>query len=107
MRPNHHQFTAFAYVVRESSFSAAAERLGVSQSAVTQQVAKLEREVGAQLLIRGRDGVEVTATGQELYALADRLKKTPKEIREGFTLEDYDHFLAHCRMVVDEARDAR
>lgn len=82
MRPNHHQFTAFAYVVRESSFSAAAERLGVSQSAVTQQVAKLEREVGAQLLIRGRDGVEVTATGQELYALADRLVALDSAISE-------------------------
>jgi DNA-binding transcriptional LysR family regulator len=82
MRPNHRQFTAFAYVVREGSFSAAAERLGVSQSAVTQQVAKLERDVGAQLLIRGRDGVQVTPTGQELYTLADRLVALDTTIAE-------------------------
>ncbi|EAQ03124.1 transcriptional regulator, LysR family protein [Pseudooceanicola batsensis HTCC2597] len=82
MRPNHHQFTAFAYVVREGSFSAAAERLGVSQSAVTQQVAKLERNVGAQLLIRGRDGVQVTPTGQDLYTLADRLVALDSAIAE-------------------------
>ncbi len=73
MRPNHHQFVAFAYVVREGSFSAAATELGVTQSTITQHVAKLEQNVGAQLLWRRRDGVEVTPTGQALYDLADRL----------------------------------
>jgi len=43
MRPNHHQFEAFAYVVREGSFSAAATRLGVTQSTITQHIANLER----------------------------------------------------------------
>lgn len=73
MRPNHHQFSAFAYVVREGSFSAAATRLGVTQSTITQHVAKLEQDVGTQLLVRGRNGVRVTRTGQEFYDLADRL----------------------------------
>jgi len=73
MRPNHHQFIAFAHVVREGSFSAAAQQLGVTQSTITQHVAKLERAVGAQLLWRQRDGVEVTSTGRSLYDLADRL----------------------------------
>jgi DNA-binding transcriptional LysR family regulator len=82
MRPNHTQFTAFAYVVREGTFSAAAERLGVSQSAVTQQVAKLETAVGAQLLIRRRDGVQVSPSGQKLYALADRLVALDTAISE-------------------------
>lgn len=82
MRPNHHQFVAFAYVVREGSFSAAAGRLGVTQSTVTQHVAKLEQSVGAQLLIRGKDGVEVTATGQDFYDLADRLVALDAEIED-------------------------
>ncbi|MEQ9260416.1 MAG: LysR family transcriptional regulator [Roseovarius sp.] len=82
MRPNHHQFVAFAYVVREGSFSAAAARLGVTQSTITQHVAKLEQKVGAQLLIRGRDGVEVTATGQDFYDLADRLVALDSTIEE-------------------------
>lgn len=73
MRPNHHQFVAFAFVVREGSFSAAAARLGVTQSTVTQHVAKLERQVGTPLLLRHRDGVRVTRTGQEFFDLADRL----------------------------------
>lgn len=73
MRPNHHQFTAFAYVVREGSFSAAAKRLGVTQSTITQHVAKLEKQVGSKLLLRGHEGVALTRTGQELYDLADQL----------------------------------
>lgn len=82
MRPNHHQFVAFAYVVREGSFSAAATELGVTQSTITQHVAKLEQNVGAQLLLRKRDGVEVTATGQALYDLADRLVAVDTAISE-------------------------
>ena len=79
---NHHQFGAFAYVVREGSFSAAASELGVTQSTVTQHVAKLEQNVGAQLLWRRRDGVEVTPTGQALYDLADRLVSVETAIGE-------------------------
>ncbi|WP_263845812.1 LysR family transcriptional regulator [Roseobacter sinensis] len=82
MRPNHHQFEAFAYVVREGSFSAAAARLGVTQSTITQHVANLERIVGAVLLLRGRDGVELTATGQEFYDLADRMVALDAEVSE-------------------------
>lgn len=82
MRANHHRFVAFAYVVREGSFSAAATRLGITQSAVTQSVAKLERQVGMQLLLRGREGVELTRTGQEFYDLADRLVTLDTAITE-------------------------
>ncbi|MBA85538.1 MAG: LysR family transcriptional regulator [Rhodobacteraceae bacterium] len=82
MHANHHQFVAFAYVVREGSFSAAATRLGVTQSAITQHVAKLEKQVGSQLLLRGRDGIELTRTGQEFYDLADRLVALDSVIRE-------------------------
>ncbi|SMR71813.1 transcriptional regulator, LysR family [Aliiroseovarius halocynthiae] len=82
MRANHHQFVAFAYVVREGSFSAAAIRLGVTQSAVTQHVAKLEKQVGSKLLLRGREGISLTRTGQEFYDLADRMVTLDSEINE-------------------------
>lgn len=82
MRPNHHQFIAFAYVVREGSFSTAATRLGVTQSTITQHVANLEKRVGAQLLLRSRDGVALTRTGQEFYDLADRLVTLDTAISE-------------------------
>lgn len=72
MNINPYQFKAFAYVVREGSLTNAARALGVSQSAVSQHIAKLEAHVGARLLVRARDGVELTATGQEFFDLADR-----------------------------------
>ena len=82
MPASHHQFVAFAYVVREGSFSAAAARLGVTQSAVTQHVAKLEKQVGSQLLLRSREGIALTRTGQDFYDLADRLVALDTEINE-------------------------
>lgn len=82
MRPNHHQFEAFAYVVREGSFSAAATRLGVTQSTITQHIANLEKGVGTLLLLRGRDGVELTPTGQDFYDLADRMVALSAEVSE-------------------------
>lgn len=88
MRPNHHQFLAFAYVVREGSFSAAAARMGVTQSTVTQHIAKLEKTVGTLLLLRGRDGVNLTPTGKELYDLADRMVALDAEVAE--RLEGFD-----------------
>lgn len=87
MRPNHHQFVAFAYVVREGSFSAAAARMGVTQSTVTQHIGNLEKAAGTLLLRRGRDGVELTPAGQEFYDLADRLAALEAEVSkrlEGF-----------------------
>jgi len=69
---NPHQFKALAQVVREGSFSGAARAMGVSQSAVTQHIAKLETAVGVRLLVRDRDGVQLTTTGQEFFELADR-----------------------------------
>jgi len=82
MRPNHHQFVAFAYVVREGSFSAAAQRMGVTQSTITQHIGNLEKAVGTPLLRRGRDGVELTPTGQEFYDLADRMVALEAEVSE-------------------------
>lgn len=94
MRANHQRFVAFAYVVREGSFSAAAARLGVTQSAVTQHVAKLEKQVGSPLLVRGRDGVKLTRTGRELYDLADRMVALDTAITErleGFEAMERGH----------------
>ncbi|UWQ29950.1 LysR family transcriptional regulator [Leisingera sp. M523] len=100
MRANHHQFVAFAYVVREGSFSAAAVRLGVTQSAVTQHIAKLEKQVGSQLLVRGRDGISLTRTGQEFHGLADRMVALDSEISE--RLEGYEAMtLGHIKIIAN------
>jgi DNA-binding transcriptional LysR family regulator len=71
-KPSPYQITAFARSARERSFSRAARSLGVTQSSVTQHVANLERQMGAQLFVRRRDGLELTRAGRELFDVADR-----------------------------------
>src|SRR3954453_6304021 len=46
------------------SFSAAAEALSYTQSAVSQQIAALEREAGTQLVTRGARGIRLTEGGE-------------------------------------------
>jgi molybdate transport repressor ModE-like protein len=53
-------------VAAHGSFSAAADELNFTQSAVSQQIAALEREAGAKLLQRGSGGVRLTDAGQAL-----------------------------------------
>ena len=57
---------AFAAVAREGSFSRAAEKLYVSQPAVSKHVAALEKELGIQLITRNRRGAGLTPAGQVL-----------------------------------------
>jgi len=57
----------FCDVVETRSFTRAAERNGVSQSAVSQQIAALEREFGVRLLIRGGGHTEATDVGKVFY----------------------------------------
>src|SRR3954454_12718379 len=58
-------------VAARGSFSAAAESLSFTQSAVSQQVAALERECGTKLLERGPRGVRLTDAGRALVDHAD------------------------------------
>lgn len=60
-------------VVARGSFSAAAEALSYTQSAVSQSIARLEAETGAQLVVRGRRGVIPTPAGVALVAGAERI----------------------------------
>lgn len=102
---NPYQFKAFSQVVREGSFSAAARAMGVSQSAVTQHVANLETTVGVRLLIRARDGVQLTSTGQEFFDLADRYAVLDAVIDE--KLRGYSEFAkGHLRIIANAPQPA-
>jgi DNA-binding transcriptional LysR family regulator len=60
-------------VVSRGSFSAAAEALSYTQSAVSQSIARLEAETGATLVIRDRAGVRATAAGATLVEHAETI----------------------------------
>ena len=61
----------FRAVARAGSLSAAARELGWTQPAVSQQLQRLEREVGGPLLLRSTRGVTMTEAGSLLLARAD------------------------------------
>ena len=67
------QLAAFCAVVERKSFSQAAERLGVTQPAVSLQVRSLEKRLGRKLLDRSGRRVEPTEAGMALYRGAQRM----------------------------------
>jgi len=67
------QLAAFCAVVERKSFSQAAERLGVTQPAVSLQVRSLEKRLGRTLLDRSGRRVEPTEAGLALYRGAQRM----------------------------------
>jgi DNA-binding transcriptional LysR family regulator len=76
------QLTAFCAVVERKSFSDAAERLGVTQPAVSQQIRSLEERLGQQLLDRSGRRVEPTEAGRRLYRGAQRLLAQERQLLE-------------------------
>jgi DNA-binding transcriptional LysR family regulator len=72
-RLNLDQLATFAKVVETGSFSAAAEKLGLTQPAVSLQIRQLEKRLGAALLERAGKKARPTAAGSELLGHADRI----------------------------------
>lgn len=64
---NLRRLTYFAAVVETGSFTAAAERLGITKAVVSQQVSRLESEFRTSLLTRTTRKVQPTETGQAFY----------------------------------------
>lgn len=57
---------AFAAVAAEGSFTRGAKRIGITQSAVSQRVRKLEEDLSVTLFIRRRDNARLTSEGETL-----------------------------------------
>ena len=65
----------FLAVVRERSFSKASAKLGISQPAVTQQMKFIENYLDTKIIERKKNGIRLTAAGEELYRVAVKLDK--------------------------------
>jgi DNA-binding transcriptional LysR family regulator len=63
---NFNEFAAFTVVARELSFTRAAAKLGVSQSALSQTIRGLEERLGVRLLTRTTRSVAPTEAGRRL-----------------------------------------
>ncbi len=66
------QIEAFVEVVRAGSISRAAERLYVTQPALTARIQALEAALGARLFVRSRTGTRLTDAGRTLLPYAER-----------------------------------
>lgn len=74
------QLEAFLLVAKEGSFSRAAEKLHISQPAITARIQLLEKEVGCPLFSRTTRRVELTAKGKKLLQYVE---KALQQISEG------------------------
>lgn len=72
----------FRRVVELQSFTRAAESLGMSQPAVSQQVRSLEHYFDEQLVTTAARGVRITEAGQKVYQLAVRVEGDIRRVRQ-------------------------
>jgi DNA-binding transcriptional LysR family regulator len=77
----------FLTVVEYSSYSTAALKLDMSQSAVSRAITALETELGVSLLVRGRFGARPTSTGERLLVYAEQILQARDGIDQGVNLE--------------------
>ncbi len=80
----------FAAVAELASFTAAAKALGYSKAHISRQVAELERELGAELLIRTTRRVSLTPLGHRYAEQAARLRATFDEAQQLIAAERTD-----------------
>lgn len=70
---NFHQLTTFVTVISEGSMTQAADKLYLTQPAVSQQIRQLEDHFGIELLVRGVRQVKPTLQGEILYDYAKKI----------------------------------
>lgn len=86
---NYNELAAFVVVARELSFTRAAAKLGVSQSALSQTIRALEERLGLRLLTRTTRSVAPTEAGRRLFdTLAPRFEEITQELASLSQLRD-------------------
>jgi DNA-binding transcriptional LysR family regulator len=81
--PELRQYRYFVEVARQGTFTAAAEALHMTQSAISEQILQLEREFGCLLFERQRLGIKLTPAGEYLLPQAEALLQRAAEAKDG------------------------
>ncbi len=76
------RYNAFIVIIETGSFTKAAEKLGYTQSAISQMVQSLEEELSTTLLLRSRKGIALTPDGQEFLPYIKNLRNAYRELLE-------------------------
>ena len=76
------QLKAFHAVAANGGFSKAAERLALTQPAISDHIRKFEEAYGSELFLRRRAGVELTPFARKLYAVTERMFEAETEALE-------------------------
>ncbi|MBI1294245.1 LysR family transcriptional regulator [bacterium] len=79
---NLNQLEVLVAIVATGSLTEAGERIGLTQSAVSYSLSKLEAELGVQLLERGRLGIEITPIGEDVLIHARAILAQVEVIRQ-------------------------
>ncbi|RJG08859.1 LysR family transcriptional regulator [Pseudomonas cavernicola] len=78
----------FLEIVRCGSFIAAAERLHVTQTAITARVQNLESQLNCKLFVRNRAGAKLTANGEAFVVYANQMVQTWEAAQRDLPLLD-------------------
>ncbi|HEX6183796.1 MAG TPA: LysR family transcriptional regulator [Pyrinomonadaceae bacterium] len=84
------QLRTFREVAEALSFTRAAQKLNMTQSAVSHQIKALERELGEPLFIRAKGGVKLSDAGQLALSYAERIIEETDALRERMRGDDHE-----------------
>ena len=84
------QLRTFREVAEALSFTRAAQKLNMTQSAVSHQIKALERELGEPLFIRAKRGVRLSDAGQLALSYAERILEEAEALRERIRGDDHE-----------------
>lgn len=76
------KYIAFLKVIEHGSFTTAAEELNYTQSAVSQMIGSLEKELNTTLFVRSKHGLQLTYEGTQLAPIIRRLVDTNNQLKE-------------------------
>ena len=98
----HSQLRAFHFVAIYGSFSVAAERLKISQPAVSEQVKKLEQNYDTLLIRRQNKKITLTDEGRKILLLTKQLFEVEQQI-EDYISESGQELAGSIRIIADSA----